>query len=319
MSKKNKFLASSLAGLNIVGMAASTSSNTVKAFNLTEFLLNFLGKSELFRKLFSSLYTGLNEYKYSDIVLDSLGYTHLAVPAKEGETVECNGVTLVATKIGGEKSNILMWRAQSKTKPGKAVYLCDQQTWEDKILTENAPEYVDFFLEKFRRKSTDNIKVLTENGFDGILNRFKENVKQAKYLVEIEELLSSKNFEDIQYDEFWDYAGELGLPRPENIGDKIAIVKSEGLKKLKENEDYLNGKIGAYFSNYLENEDFYELTALKINGKWCWVYCETTASGKIKKMVCLHLGGEKPTGDKTPVINLDEKKLLEVLPGFEPY
>ena len=311
MNKKNKFLTSSLAAANIVGIAASTGSYTVKALNLTSFLLDFFGKFEWFRKLFRSLYTGLNEYKYSDIVLDSLGYTGLAQPKREGETVEREGVTLVAKKIGNEKDNILMWRAQSKAKPGEAVYICDRQTLMNKIFpkkSEKKSEYVSFLRGLIDNGKTDNVGVLKKHGFNDLFKSFEEKVKQAKYLCKVEEILSSKSA-DIQYDEFWDFEGKLGLPVPEHTGDKIAIVTTdEGVQKFKENK-----------INKLELGDFCELTALKVNGKWYWVYYETTENEEIEKVVCFHLGGEKPAGEKTPIINLDEKKLLKLLPKFKTY
>ena len=322
MNKKNKFLASSLAPLTMVSLASTANNNVKAAFNISQYALNLLGNLEWFRKLFKSLYTGLNEYKYSDIVLDPLGYTGLAQPKREGETVECEGVTLVAKKIGSEENNILMWRAESKTKPGKSVYICDKQTWEEEIFgkycekEKNTPEYVNFFIKLledkrnkfFKGEKIDNVTVLKENGFDGLCKSFEEKVKQAKYLCKVEEILSSKSA-DIQYDEFWDFEGKLGLPVPEHTGDKIAIVTTdEGVQKFKENK-----------INKLELGDFCELTALKVNGKWYWVYYETTENEEIKKVVCFHLGGEKPAGEKTPIINLDEKKLLKLLPKFKTY
>lgn len=125
---------------------------------------------------------------------------------------------------------------------------------------------------------------------------------------EVKSILSSKNFKNIQYDEFWGFEGKLKLPEPKKVGQVESVTTDYGLEKSNRLYETIRWR---------ENIDYYKFRALKINGEWCWVYYKANSKGNIEKIVCLHVGGEKPAVDKTPSIKSDEKRLLSALPGLE--
>ena len=265
MFKKNKILASSLAAVGTGSLVTGLGSNTVQADGSN--LLNFLGSFEFFRNLF--YYLGLQEYKFSDMVFDHSLYLRLDSPMNERDSIKIGKDELVATRMGDENYNFLVWRIKDSEKSGKPIYVFDNNTYVKKLFDfskrvekekKDIPSCVKYILDFSRANynKESQLKMLKRRA-SGVYEAFLLGMQfgeQSDYW------MRNYHYRKTNAKVFWDKNKALELPTPKRCGDKLKINGHE------------------FVSIY---DDLRE--------SWCW-FCFD--AGKNKDMVLIYSDSKDP-------------------------